>query len=307
MQVQTMQRVRLSRRTLRREHDHFLRSLRNKRPETRGTYQRALREFMRWFDRERYFRFQVRDVERYKKYLAARKRLSAVSISTYLTAVRRFFGYLVRTGVLPLNPADQVEGNTPSREHSRDVISRREIDALLSSVDRGSERGLRDFAIVKLMVECALSEIEIVRADIGDLRESDGQPGLAVQGKGRIAKDDHVRLARDVQQAIDSYLAARGSCSARDPLFTSAGNRTRGKRMTTRGVRDRVNRYLVEAGIKTKERKNVTPFSLRHTAAVLMAQNGATAEEIRKHMRLGSSATAMLYVNYANRNQTPPN
>jgi integrase len=67
--------------------------------------------------------------------------------------------------------------------------------------------------------------------------------------------------------------------------------------MSTRGVRERVTRYLGAAGIKDGKKGKVTPGSLRHTAALMMAASGATPDEIRERMRLGSNETAMLYVN----------
>ena len=66
--------------------------------------------------------------------------------------------------------------------------------------------------------------------------------------------------------------------------------------MTTRGVRDRINAYLVAAGLKQQPHRRITPFSLRHTAAILMARNGATADELRQRLRLGSLMTAQLYL-----------
>jgi site-specific recombinase XerC len=157
---------------------------------------------------------------------------------------------------------------------------------------------MRDYAFIKLMIGCALSEIEIVRADVGDLRSDDGCPGLVVQGKGCIAKDARVDLPADVVECIAIYLAVRGDVAPSDPLFTSAGNRTRGMRMTTRGVRDRVNSYLESTGIKQGRLRKITPYSLRHTAAAIMAEHGATADEIRRRLRLGSLATAMLYLHH---------
>ncbi len=73
--------------------------------------------------------------------------------------------------------------------------------------------------------------------------------------------------------------------------------------MTTRGVRDRVNASLTAAGVKQGKLRRVTPYSLRHTAALLMARNGATADEIRRRMRLGSNATAQLYLQYDHTNE----
>jgi integrase/recombinase XerC/integrase/recombinase XerD len=66
--------------------------------------------------------------------------------------------------------------------------------------------------------------------------------------------------------------------------------------MTTRGVRDRINTSLVAAGLKQHPDRRITPFSLRHTAAVFMARGGATADELRERLRLGSLMTARLYM-----------
>jgi integrase/recombinase XerC len=293
--------VRLSFRSLQKYQEGFLRSLRRKRPETRATYQRALRGFLHWFQKDGGCRFRVEDIERYKRYLSKKKGLSAISISTYLTAVRRLCDFLVYEGVLSENPGKLVGGSRRPLSHSRDALTPTEVQALINVVSSGTdqladERSLRDLTFVKLMVVCGLSEIEIVRADVQDLRREGESAVLWVQGKGRLHKDAPVALPQDVTLTIDRYLALRGALRATDPLFASAGNRTWGERMSTRGVRERINRYLVASGVKEGKHGNITPGSLRHTAALMMAASGATADEIRERMRLGSNETAILYL-----------
>jgi integrase/recombinase XerC len=301
METSDVHPVRMSRRALAGHIEGFLRSLRGKRPETRGTYQRALREFVRWFEQEKSFRFRVEDVERYKQHLTRRKKLSEVSVSTYLTAVRRFCEYLVHAGVLETNPARSVDGNKRPLQHSRAVLTPGDVERLLAAVERHDERGLRDFAVIRLMLDCALSEIEIIRANVNDLSHDEHGTVIAVQGKGRTKKDAVVTVPADVKEAIDEYVRRRTRISPEQPLFVSAGNRTRGRRMTTRGIRDRVNMYLERTGIKQGRLREVTPYSLRHTAAVLMADRGASADEIRARLRLGSVTTAMIYVKHNQR------
>jgi integrase/recombinase XerC len=293
----TNTRTRLTAGSLANHYEGFLKSLRLMRPESRGTYGRALREFVRWYTRERAWRITTADVERYKRYLTSAKGLSAVSVSTYLTALRRFCGYLVRRKIIPENAAAPVGGNSRPRIHSRAALTKAEAERLISVVGRTDERGLRDFAFIKLMLGCALSEIEIIRADAGDRILLPEGLTLRVQGKGRIKKDQTVILGPDVAGALDAYIARRPGLAPGDPLFASAGNRTRGKRMTTRGVRDRVSHYLDLAGLKAESGRHISPYSLRHTAALMMAGEGASAGEIRDRMRLGSVATAMLYIN----------
>ncbi|MGD0337599.1 MAG: tyrosine-type recombinase/integrase [Bacteroidota bacterium] len=288
--------VRISHKRLKGYFDEFVRSLDAKRPETKGTYERALREFLRWFDKDRGCLFRVRDIERYKKYLTRRKKLSAVSVSTYLTALRQFCRYLEWAGALKVNPAKDVKGNARPMHHSREIIRYQDIERLLASVDVNTEQGARDYAILKAMLGCGLSEIEIVRADVGDMGDDEGKPILAVQGKGRSTKDERVYLPQDVALALKAYLGMRHDINPDRPLFVSAGNRTRGLRMTTRGIRERVNYYLQVSGVKQGKARRITAFSLRHTAALILVEQGASAEELMKKLRLGSVMTAEVYL-----------
>jgi site-specific recombinase XerD len=289
--------IRISQGTLAKYADGFVRSLKHHAEETRGTYERALREFTRWCKFDKKCRFTRIDILRYRTYLLEVRKLSAVSVSTYLTSVRQFCEYLVQRKILKENPARQVSGSSRPVRHSREPLSTAEVGLVLDAVHPIDEMGLRDFAFIKLMVYCGLSEIEIVRADVCDFSTDGSSSALVVQGKGRHKKDAVVAIPKDVKDLLDQYLSVRKTMQHHDPLFTSAGNRTRGGRMTTRGVRERVNHFLEIAGVKQGRNRLVTPFSLRHTAALMMAQAGATPDEIRDRMRLGSTLTAMLYIN----------
>jgi site-specific recombinase XerD len=202
----------------------------------------------------------------------------------------------VQRKVLEDNPARYVGGNSRPGSHSRDFLTEDEVRILVSGTWLTDERGIRDHAMVLLMLQCGLSEIELVRANVGDLMDDDAGRWMLVQGKGRREKDERVLLPPETRTTIEQYLHTRPTTGSSDPLFASAGNRTRGQRMTTRGVRDRINACLVAAGLKQDLHRRITPFSLRHTAAVLMARNGATADELRQRLRLGSLMTARLYL-----------
>ncbi len=288
--------VRISHQRLLGYFEGFLKELRKSKPETRGTYERSLHEFIRWFPSDQKFLFRVEDVERYKSYLTKKVRLSPVSVSTYLTALRRLCDYLVQLKVLERNPAKEVKGNRRPQQHSRETITAGDVQAIFQSIERNDERGFRDFAIIKAMVGCGLSEIELIRANIGDLKMVSSTMVFNVQGKGKTTKETSVILPNDVKEAVQGYLAFRKDADDTEPLIMSAGNRTRGKRMTTRGIRQRVNMYLEKAGVKNGKSRRITAFSLRHTAATIMAQNGATLEELQSKFRIGTAGTARLYI-----------
>lgn len=267
--------------------------LEGKSPETVGTYRRTLNEFERWFATQRgRFRFRTEDVEAYKRYLMEERRLSQVSVSTYLTALRRFCQYLVEVGLLEENPARAVRGNRRPSGHSRKVLTEAEVERLLASMPARRPIELRDLAIVHCMLFAGLSEIEIVRADVEDLEQTLLGTFLRVQGKGRTVKDQQVPADAPVVAAIERYLEARGRVRPEEPLFVSHGHRSAGERLNTRSVRSRVNAALERAGLK---RPGVTPHSLTHTAALIWLNDGMDLEEVRQRMRHGTLDTTMIY------------
>ncbi len=269
--------------------------LEGKSKETRGTYRRALNEFVRWFVRQGgRFRFTQEDIGRYKAYLMHEKGLHQVSVSTYLTAIRRFCQYLTDRGLLSENPARTVKGNRRPDAHSRAVLTEEEIERLLTVVHEDtSQIGKRDAAIVYTMLFAGLSEIEIVRANIGDLEQGVLGWHLWVQGKGHRTKDEQVPIDPPVMVRIRIYLDTRERIRPEDPLFVSHGRRSEGKRLNTRSVRARVNQLLERAGIK---RPGVSPHSLRHTAALIWLKEGMDIEEVRRRMRHGLLETTMIYL-----------
>ncbi len=279
---------------LRRRIDDFLREyLTEKSPATVGTYRRALNEFERWFVLRRgKFGFSVEGVVKYKEYLMDDRGLHQVSVSTYLTALRRFCQYLVDIGLLAENPARQVKGNRRPTSHSRAVLTMKEIAKLEAELTDRSVIGLRDRAIASLMLYGGLSEIEVVRADVRDLEQTLMGWFLRVQGKGRTVKDQSVLLEGRVLDDLQEYLDGRGRIRPEDPLVASHGHRSEGERLNTRSVRSRINRYLKAAGVK---RPGITPHSLTHTAALIWLNEGVDVEEVRRRMRHGTLDTTMIY------------
>ena len=274
--------------------DGFVREyLKNKSRETVGTYRRALNEFERWFVLQKgAFRFTPEGVERFKTYLMQTRGLHQVSVSTYLTSLRRFCQYLVDAGLLAENPAQSVKGNRRPSSHSRSILTQQEVDALLASLSGTGLLELRDRAAIYLMLFAGLSEIEIVRADYGDFEQTLLGAFLRVQGKGHTAKDQQVRVEPETAEKLVAYLGARGPLRPEAPLFASHGHRSDGQRLNTRTVRNRVNHHLAEAGIR---RPGVTPHSLTHTAALLWLNSGVPLEEVRRRMRHGTLDTTMIY------------
>ena len=289
--------LRLSVADLERRLEGFVKEyLKEKSPETRGTYRRALNEFERYHATRAArpssrFRFVEADVEAYKTYLMDERELSQVSVSTYLTALRRLCDYLVARGDLDENPARGVKGNRRPQSHSRGVLRAGEVETLFEAVPQTTEIGRRDRALMALMVYGGLSEVELVRADVGDVDRTLMGTYLLVQGKGRQSKDERVELDPAALDPLEIYLLGREGAGPSAPLFVSHGHRSAGTRLNTRSVRGRVNTHLRAAKLK---RRGISPHSLTHTAALIWLNAGMPVEEVRRRMRHGTLETTMI-------------
>lgn len=276
--------------------ERFIAESTDKSKETRGTYRRALREFTLFFSRDRLFMFRVRDVMRYREYLLHVKELQKISIATYMTALRRFCQYLTDTGIIEKNPAKLVTGGCRPKSHSRAYLTLQEVEVLLNSIETDSVAGLRDRAIIYVMLGCACSELEISHADAGDLKKTGDTWTLYVQGKGKTVKDEPIEVPKAAAVAVELYHKSLGvEITPSWPLFASRSNRALNRRMSIRGIRESISQRLKSSNVKRGRDLILTPFSLRHTAGILMAEAGYSIEDVMKRMRIEWRPTAQLY------------
>jgi len=273
----------------------FLVSLKDKSKETFGTYQRCLRDFTYFFTVDKNFSFTVKCVERYKHYLIHEKKMAEVSMSQYLTSLRRFCNYLVEVGALQKNPAKRVSGGKRPKKHTRSFLTLDEMDLLLKSMEGNEYEQLRDNAIVRFMIGCAVSELELTRMDIGDLKHDGKRWTVIVQGKGKTVKDILVPVPQSVVDWVQKYLAMRNDTTPDKPMFVSRSNRACNGYMNIRSMREMVHLRLISSGIKHGRDLRLTPFSLRHTAGLMIAELGATVEELMQRLRLEWRPTALIY------------
>ena len=145
--------------------------------------------------------------------------LHQVSVSTYLTAVRRLCQYLVDIGMLEENPARSIKGNRRPATHSRKFLTESDIDQLLDARSVVNDIEKRDRAIVYTMLFAGLSEIEIVRCNVQDLEQTLLGWYLRIQGKGHTVKDQQVPIDPQVMDALRLYLDTPRPHPARRPAI----------------------------------------------------------------------------------------
>jgi integrase/recombinase XerC len=186
-----------------------------------------------------------------------------------------------------------IKGAKIDKEHKKDYLTGAQVKNVLSCVDCGATQGLRDYAIIVLMITGGLRTVEVTRANIGDIHNIGESTVLFIQGKGKIEKNDYVKLPDAVEKAIRAYLSSRkDDKSDTSPLFVSGSNNNNGKRLSSRSVSGIVKEYLIKAGYDTPR---LTAHSMRHTAVTLSLLAGKDITEVQQFARHESINTTMIY------------
>lgn len=267
---------------------------------SRETYRRSLQRFTDWLrvtwrigDLSLFTRL---DILSYKEALHD-SGVSAYTLSSYLTAVRKLFEWLEAEKIYP-NIAKGVKGARKPKGFRKECLIPEQIREALESIDMSSQDGLRDYALFNLMVRTGLRTIEITRATVGDIRQQSGEAVLWVQGKGRDTKDDFVLLLPESLKPITRYLSTRTITSDNEPLFPSHSNRNIGGPLTTRSIRRIIKNIL--RGIDL-DSDLLSAHSLRHTAVTMSIKGGATLQQAQAMARHTDPRTTMVYLHNLDR------
>ena len=225
----------------------------------------------------------------YKKELAKSK--SASTIALYLSALRRFFSWCQSEGFYSDITAG-VKSPHIDTGHKKDCFTANQLKTIIGGIERNSLKGERDYALFCLISATGLRTVEVVRADISDIRTVQGETCLFVMGKGKSSKSQFVKLSGHVLQAIWAYLEMRGAVEDDSPLFASLSHRNYGGRMTTYSISRICKSAMRHAGFNNSR---LTTHSLRHTAITLALIAGISIQEVSQFARHSSINITMIY------------
>jgi len=271
------------------------------RPSSRDTYRKSLKQFAVWVSDRPINTLTREDILEYKDFIKAKK-LSSYTLSSYLVSVRKFFEWTESLKIYP-NIARGVKGGKQNRQFKKDPLTISQIKNLLESIDRKTAKGKRDFSILNLLIRTGIRTIEIIRADMQDIRQESGEAVLWIQGKGADDKDNFVMLTEDTLRPIKEYLSTRKNAKENDPLFTSLSNRNQVERLTTKSISRIVKTDLRGIGLNGGR---LTAHSLRHTAITLSLMAGASIQEAQALARHKDVNTTLIYSHNLNRIANAP-
>jgi integrase/recombinase XerC len=218
-----------------------------------------------------------------RRYLALLgKRTKKSSIGRKLAAIRSFFRFLVRRGVVAKNPAELI--STPKKENRLPFhLDIDQVTTLVEAPKDGDKQAPRDRAILEMLYSCGLRVSELTGLAIGDLDLAGGM--VRVLGKG--GKERIVPVGSRAVEALRIYLEGRGELAGSGPLFLN----TRGQRINRRSVARIVDLHV----LRIAAFKRISPHILRHTFATHMLEGGADLRAIQELLGHASLSTTQKY------------
>lgn len=269
--------------------DPFVASLTAASANTRAAYRRDVEAFVAWAERlglDGPEPVDRRTLRRYLAYLASRG-YARRTIARKTSSLRRWFGWLARTGVLPSDPSTSLsaprgEGRLPR------VLRDEEIDLLLDHppatvVDDDPAVRCRDQAVLELLYGSGLRVAELCGLRVADL----DLPADRVRVWGKGGKQRQVPLSPPAVAALDDWLAwgRRRLASSDTPAEAVFVNR-RGRVLTPRDVRRILDR---RSPVPTH------PHALRHTFATHLLDGGADLRAVQELLGHADLSTTQVY------------
>ncbi len=258
---------------------------------TLSSYVRDVRQFSDWLESEGVALPQAtqHDIKQYAKFLS-KKGKSDATIVRSVASLKSFYGYMLATHNVPVNPA---KGFTPSKLERKlpEILSSKEVDLFLDQPDVGDEKGCRDKAMLELLYATGIRVTELISLDIHDVNLSLGFIRCAGKGKERI-----VPLYKAAVRALSSYINDVRPQLLDEPHQSALFVNMNGERMSRQGFWKIVKFYQDKAGIS----KDITPHTLRHSFAAHLLENGADLKSIQEMLGHADISSTQIYTQVVN-------
>lgn len=282
--------------------EFFTATIRN--ANTRAAYAQAIGQFLEWCERHRMRLSTIAPVvvAAYVEQLGNQK--SVLTVKQHLAAIRMCFDWLVTGHVIPINPAWSVRGPRYSvKKGKTPVLTAAEARQLIDSVDIGTITGLRDRALISVMVYSFARVSAVVGMNVEDYYAIGKRSWIRLEEKG--GKHHEVPAHHNAVEYLDAYLAASGIAddrksppfrtlarSAKSPVDRTSRMVVTGNRMSRMDVLRMIKRRSIAAGIDSNR---ICCHTFRATGITAYLENGGTLEHAQAIAAHESPRTTKLY------------
>lgn len=273
---------------------NYLTAERNASPYTVRNYTGDLMDFFHYLKEAGIVSLAEVDRPLMRRYLThlGKRGYVKVSISRKLSAIRSFYGYLMREKLVSASPLSNL---SPPKMDKRlpHFLTAEETVRLLTAPDLATPQGQRDRALMELLYASGLRVSELVSLDLGQINLDSGE--IRVWGKG--GKERMVLIGKPATRALEAYLGdGRRQLLAGRASFALLVNR-RGGRLSGRSVQRLLARYGRAAGIG----QAVHPHVLRHSFATHMLDGGADLRVVQELLGHADLVSTQIYTHVSGR------
>jgi integrase/recombinase XerD len=213
--------------------------------------------------------------------------ISARSQARIISGLKAFYKYLLMEDVVIHNPMELIEGPKLGVKLP-EVLSIKEIDALIAAIDLNSKEGERNRAILETLYSCGLRVTELVNLQLSKVLFEEG----FVQVRGKGEKERLVPIGSSALRFIRYYLEHRRNHQAikkdaEDILFLN----NRGAQLSRVMIFTIIKRLAEKAGVN----KNISPHTFRHSFATHLVDGGADLRAVQEMLGHESITTTEIY------------
>jgi len=230
------------------------------------------------------------DINAVRLYMALlnEKQYSKATVARKLATLRSFYKFLVKRNQIASNPVATIR--TPKQEKRLPkFLEYSEVKKLLETPPTDSWLGARDRAILETLYSTGIRVSELVALNMDDIDFL----GEVVHVRGKGKKERIAPISSSVLQVIQHYMEFRNKRSQSNGNFDAKVLfvNKHGKRLSTRSVRRKMDKYLKMAGLDPA----ISPHTLRHSFATHMLNNGADLRSVQELLGHQSLSTTQIY------------
>src|SRR6266851_4579059 len=262
-------------------------------PITRRVYSMALDEFLAWFRQEpRPVGFCKATVIAWRESLETRG-LGSSSIIIRMSAIRKLASEAADSGLIAPELAagiSRVKSVKSTGIRVGNWLTLRQSQALLSAPDVATVKGLRDRAILAVLLGCGLRRSEVAALSFAHVQQRDGR-WCIVDLKGKHGRIRTMPMPTWVKVAIDAWTSAAGIADGHVYRPVNRADAAAGERLGEKVVWQMLQQYAEAVGAP-----GIAPHDLRRTCAKLCRAAGGELEQIQLLLGHASVQTTERYL-----------
>ena len=261
-------------------------------PITKRVYNLGLDEFFEWFGREPRPGFTKATVSAWRVALEARG-LGSISINVRITAVRKLAVEAADNGLLAPELAagiTRIKGVRSKGVRVGNWLSIRQAQTLLNTPDVSTKKGLRDRAMLAVLLGCGLRRSEVASLTFKHIQQRDGR-WCIVDLVGKHGRVRTIPMPTWVKVAIDSWTSVAALIEGHVLRPVNRADQVQGERMSEKVVWQLLQPYTMAAGVP-----GIAPHDLRRSCAKMCRAAGGELEQIQLLLGHASVQTTERYL-----------